>query len=172
MSVKIKNMRIRAEMTPIVIDYQVEDIPDDWLYPAVKRLQRWMDTALEILAVDEALEVTVRLVDNEEISELNMEYRGKNAPTNVLSFPCDWDLPEEPRLLGDIVIAVEVVNQEAKTQRKKVEAHWAHIVIHGLLHLLGYDHMNETDAQKMEALEKKILETLGFPDPYLLPCQD
>lgn len=157
-------------MTAIIIDYQVDDIPEDWVYPAEKRLQRWMDTALEIAGVDEALEVTVRLVDNEEISELNQEYRGKNAPTNVLSFPCDWDLPEEPRLLGDIVIAVQVVNQEAKAQQKKMEAHWAHIVIHGLLHLLGYDHIDEAQAEEMETLEKKILEQLGFPDPYLLPC--
>lgn len=157
-------------MTPIVIDYQADDIPDNWVYPAEKRLQRWLDKALEILAVDEALEVTVRLVDNDEIRELNREYRGKDAPTNVLSFPCDWDLPEEPRLLGDIVIAVEVVNQEAKMQNKKVEAHWAHIVIHGLLHLLGYDHLEDSDAEAMEALEKRILHTLGFPDPYLLPC--
>ena len=158
-------------MTPIVIDYQVEDIPDDWVYPAEKRLQRWLDKALEILAIDEALEVTVRLVDNAEIQELNREYRGKDSPTNVLSFPCDWDLPEEPRLLGDIVIAVEVVNQEAREQKKKMEAHWAHIVIHGLLHLLGHDHVQEEQAEVMEGLEKRILQALGFPDPYLLVCE-
>lgn len=158
-------------MTPIVIDYQVEDIPDDWVYPAEKRLQRWLDKALDILAVNEALEVTVRLVDNAEIQELNREYRGKDSPTNVLSFPCDWDLPEEPRLLGDIVIAVEVVNQEAREQKKKMEAHWAHIVIHGLLHLLGHDHVQEEQAEVMEGLEKRILQALGFPDPYLLVCE-
>lgn len=155
-------------MTPIVIDYQVDDIPDDWVYPAEKRLQRWLDKALEILAMDEALEVTVRLVDNDEIRELNHDYRGKDAPTNVLSFPCDWDLPEEPRLLGDIVIAVEVVNLEAREQKKKIEAHWAHMAIHGLLHLLGYDHEEEAQAEAMEALEKTILAALGFPDPYQL----
>lgn len=159
-------------MTPIVIDYQVDDIPEGWVYPAEKRLQRWLDKALEVLALDEALEVTVRLVDNDEMRELNREYRGKDSPTNVLSFPCDWDLPEEPRLLGDIVIAVQVVNEEAKTQKKKMEAHWAHIVVHGLLHLLGYDHIDEADAEKMEALEKQILHTLDYPDPYLLPCQE
>ena len=125
-----------------------------------------------MLAVDEALEVTVRLVENSEMCELNREYRGKDSPTNVLSFPCDWDLPDEPRLLGDIVIAVQVVNEEAKTQKKKMEAHWAHIVIHGLLHLLGYDHIDENDAEIMETLEKRILAELGYPDPYLLPCQE
>ena len=142
------------------------------MFPAEKRLQRWLDKALEVLAVDEALEVTVRLVENSEMCELNREYRGKDSPTNVLSFPCDWDLPDEPRLLGDIVIAVQVVNEEAKTQKKKMEAHWAHIVIHGLLHLLGYDHIDENDAEIMETLEKRILAELGYPDPYLLPCQE
>lgn len=159
-------------MTPIVIDYQVDELPDGWVFPAEKRLQRWLDKALEVLAVDEALEVTVRLVENSEMCELNREYRGKDSPTNVLSFPCDWDLPDEPRLLGDIVIAVQVVNEEAKTQKKKMEAHWAHIVIHGLLHLLGYDHIDENDAEIMETLEKRILAELGYPDPYLLPCQE
>lgn len=158
-------------MTPIVIDYQTDDIPDGWLYPAEKRLQGWLDTALEVVGNTEALEVTVRLTDNDEIRELNHEYRGKDAPTNVLSFPCDWDLPEEPRLLGDIVIAVEVVNREAREQNKKMEAHWAHIVVHGLLHLLGYDHLDEVEAETMETLEKRILAKLGFPDPYLLSCE-
>ncbi|MDO5090578.1 MAG: rRNA maturation RNase YbeY [Cardiobacteriaceae bacterium] len=158
-------------MIPVVIDYQTDDIPDGWLYPAEKRLQRWLDTALEVMGIAEALEVTVRLTDNEEIRELNRDYRGKDAPTNVLSFPCDWDLPEEPRLLGDIVIAVQVVNDEAKAQKKKMEAHWAHIVVHGLLHLLGYDHLDDTEAEKMETLEKQILAKLGYPDPYLLPCE-
>lgn len=153
-------------MSTIVIDYQTESIPDDWLYPAEWRIQRWLDCALTVLAIDEALEVTIRLVDNDEITELNSEYRGNNAPTNVLSFPCDWDLPEEPRLLGDIVIAVQIVNQEAKAQKKKMEQHWAHMTIHGLLHLLDYDHIEEKEAQIMEDLERTILAQLGFPDPY------
>lgn len=157
-------------MRPVVIDYQVEDIPDDWLYPSEKRLQRWLDTALTVLAHDEALEVTVRLVDDQEITELNQEYRDKAKPTNVLAFPCDWDLPEEPRLLGDIVIAVNVVNSEAKTQKKTMEQHWAHIVIHGFLHLLGYDHIQDAEAEKMETIERNILAALGFPDPYALDC--
>lgn len=152
----------------IVVDYQIEDVADDCLYPAQKRVQRWLDVAIEVLSIEEALEVTVRLVDNEEITELNREYRGKDMPTNVLAFPCDWDLPEEPRLLGDVVIAVEVVNQEAKAQRKKMEEHWAHIVVHGFLHLLGFDHLQEQDAEQMEAMERKILQELGFSDPYVV----
>lgn len=157
-------------MTPIVIDYQIEDAPEGALYPAEKRLQRWLDTALDVLGHDEALEVTVRLVDDAEITELNDEYRDKPTPTNVLAFPCDWDLPEEPRLLGDVVIAVDVVNREAKAQKKAMEQHWAHIVIHGFLHLMGYDHIDDHDAEKMENLERQILAKLGFPDPYNVAC--
>ena len=100
------------------------------------------------------------------MQELNREYRGKDYPTNVLSFPCDWDLPEEPRLLGDVVIAAAVVNREAKEQKKTMEAHWAHIVIHGFLHLLGYDHIEDADAEKMENTERNILAQLGYADPY------
>lgn len=153
-------------MTPIVIDYQTDSVNPDWVFPAEKRIQVWLDTALEVLGIDEPLELTIRLVDNEEITELNDEYRHKPQPTNVLSFPCDWDLPEEPRLLGDVVIAVEVVNKEAKEQKKKAVEHWAHITIHGLLHLLGYDHVKEDEAEVMEGYEKQILAKLGFDDPY------
>lgn len=153
-------------MIPVVIDYQTEDLTQGVLHPAEKRLQRWLDSAQGVLALDEALEVTIRLVDNAEIQELNREYRGKDYPTNVLSFPCDWDLPEQPRLLGDIVIAAAVVNQEAKAQKKAIEAHWAHMVIHGFLHLLGYDHIEDSEAETMENIERKILAELGYPDPY------
>ncbi len=155
-------------MIPIVIDYQIEDVPGDWLFPGEKRLQRWLDTAMTVLEIDEALEVTIRLVNNDEMTELNSEYRNKPQPTNVLAFPCDWDLPEEPRLLGDIVIAVAVVNKEAKEQKKKIEEHWAHIVIHGFMHLMGYDHIDDKQAEVMENAEKKVLKALGFPDPYLI----
>lgn len=153
-------------MIPVVIDYQTEDLSEGILHPAAKRLQRWLDATQSVLALEEALEVTIRLVDNTEIQELNREYRGKDYPTNVLSFPCDWDLPEQPRLLGDIVIAAAVVNQEAKTQKKAIEAHWAHMVIHGFLHLLGYDHIEEIAAENMENIERTILAELGYPDPY------
>ena len=150
----------------LTIDYQTEELGNDECFPSEKRLQRWLDTAYEALALSEALELTVRLVDNDEMQELNREYRGKDAPTNVLSFPCDWDLPEEPRLLGDIVIAAAVVNREAKEQKKNADAHWAHITVHGFLHLLGYDHIEDADAEKMENTERDILARLGYPDPY------
>lgn len=155
-------------MTEIVLDYQAENLKRGMLYPTDKRIQNWLDQSLEILAIDEALEVTVRLVDADEMQELNHDYRGKETPTNVLSFPCDWDLPEEPRLLGDIVICVPVIAREAKEQKKTLEEHWAHMVIHGLLHLLGYDHIEEQQAEEMEALECRILAHLGYKNPYIL----
>ncbi len=149
-------------VTPLVLDYQIEKACDAWLYPAKKRLQRWLNTALEVLAIEEALEVTIRLVSDEEITELNKKYRHQAGATNVLSFPCAWGVPEKPRLLGDIVIAIAVVNEEAKRQKKKMEDHWAHIAIHGFLHLLGYDHCEAEEAEIMENLEGRILAELGF----------
>ena len=150
----------------LTIDYQTEELGNDERFLSEKRLQRWLETARETLAIEEALELTIRLVDNDEMQELNRDYRGKDYPTNVLSFPCDWDLPEEPRLLGDVVIAAAVVNREAKEQKKTMEAHWAHIVIHGFLHLLGYDHIEDEEAEKMENTEREILAKLGYADPY------
>ena len=150
----------------LTIDYQTEELGNDERLPSEERLQRWLETARETLAIEEALELTIRLVDNDEMQELNRDYRGKDYPTNVLSFPCDWDLPEEPRLLGDVVIAAAVVNREAKEQKKTMEAHWAHIVIHGFLHLLGYDHIEDEEAKKMENTEREILAKLGYADPY------
>ena len=100
---------------------------------------------------------------------LNKEYRGKDKPTNVLSFPFDdmAGLPEEEtRLLGDLVICAPVVRKEAKKQDKRPKDHWAHMVVHGTLHLLGYDHIEEAEASEMEALEARILEQFGIKNPY------
>lgn len=112
-------------------------------------------------------ELTIRLVGTEEGLELNSTWRGKDYPTNVLSFAADipdglLDIP----LLGDLVICVPVVAQEAAEQDKLLTAHWAHLVIHGCLHLLGYDHIDETDAKEMEDLERQLLAEIGYPDPY------
>ncbi len=108
-------------------------------------------------------QVTIRLVDAEEGRELNRNYRGKDYATNVLSFPYDT----EPRLMGDLVICHEVVIREAAEQGKTPEAHYAHLVVHGMLHLQGYDHeTGEEDADIMEAEEKRVLADLGYPDPY------
>ena len=108
-------------------------------------------------------EVTIRITDEEEMRSLNFRWRNIDSPTNVLSFPLhDAGSP----LLGDIVICAPVLRREVARQRKSVNAHWAHMIIHGILHLMGYDHSEETDADFMEAKETAILQGLGFPDPY------
>lgn len=135
--------------------------PDDAL------LTLWADKALG----DIQSEVVIRLVDAAESQALNLQYRGKDKPTNVLSFPAEVPegLPDELRAelpFGDLVICGEVVAAEAGAQNKTLEAHWAHMVIHGCLHLQGYDHQNDTDAEQMEGLERRLLAELNFPDPY------
>lgn len=108
-------------------------------------------------------QITIRLVDAEESQALNREYRGKDYPTNVLSFPYEM----EPVVLGDLVVCAPVVAREADAQGKTLEAHYAHLVVHGLLHLQGYDHeTGEDDARRMENKEREILAALGFADPY------
>lgn len=113
-------------------------------------------------------DISVRIVDEEEGSELNRRFRQSDYATNVLSFPADCrGLPDDvPRMLGDIVICAPVVAREASEQGKDVESHWAHMIVHGALHLLGYDHEAEDDAQAMEEIERKILAARGIADPY------
>lgn len=133
--------------------------------PAPEQLLDWVEAALE--TENYGVELVIRLVDEAESAELNEAYRGKTGPTNVLSFP--FDMPpevEETRLLGDMVICAPVVRREAAEQGKTEPAHWAHLVVHGTLHLQGYDHQTEAGAAEMEGLERKILARLGYPDPY------
>jgi len=111
-------------------------------------------------------EISLRLVDIPEMTTLNESYRDKAGPTNVLSFPSDLPPELELPLLGDIVICAPVVREEARAQSKALEAHWAHMTVHGTLHLLGYDHIEEAEAWAMEALETDILTTLNYPCPY------
>lgn len=124
----------------------------------------WVAAALPADRQD--AELTIRVVSPSESEALNAQYRNKQKPTNVLSFPSD--LPEEVDipLLGDLVICAAVVEKEAKEQGKHLEAHWAHMVIHGTLHLLGYDHINDSEAEVMEARETELLRALGYPAPY------
>ena len=107
-------------------------------------------------------EITIRLVDAEEGQALNNEYRGKDYATNVLSFPYDT----EPVVMGDLVICPSVVAREAAEQNKPLAAHYAHLTVHGMLHLQGWDHDNDDDAEAMENEEKEILAAMGYPDPY------
>lgn len=135
--------------------------------PGKAVFQSWLATALRGRG-DAGL--VIRVVDENEMHTLNAHYRGQDKPTNVLSFPAD--LPEavrgriEPEPLGDIVICAPVVEAEAEAQDKPLIEHWAHLTVHGLLHLLGHDHQGEEDARAMEALEIEILSSLGIPNPY------
>lgn len=127
----------------------------------------WFELALKELLATQAYELTIRLVDDEESQRLNHTYRNKDQPTNVLSFPVDPALPLEIPLLGDLVICAPLVEKEAKAQNKSLKDHWAHLVIHGILHLWGYDHITDEDAEVMESLEIKLLSQLGIANPYL-----
>lgn len=115
---------------------------------------------------DEPVALTIRIVDEAEGRELNETFRHKQGPTNVLSFPYDGEMELSPILLGDIIICAPVVANEAREQQKLEKNHWSHMVIHGLLHLLGYDHITDDQAQEMEAEEILILAELGCPNPY------
>ena len=129
-------------------------------------IRRWITAALAEQTEGKTIEISVRLVDLDEMSTLNETYRGKAGPTNVLSFPAN--LPDELALplLGDIVICVPVVKAEAAEQGKDLNAHWAHMTVHGALRLLGYDHLEEDEAATMEALESTILSRLNYSCPY------
>ena len=133
--------------------------------PDAGQIQSWVDAALHGHAKD--TEIVVRIVGEQEGAELNKLYRHKDGPTNILSFPAD--LPEGIglNLLGDLVVCAPVLEQEALEQGKSLAHHWAHIIIHGVLHLLGYDHVDEDDAEIMEALEINILNKLNITNPYL-----
>ncbi len=132
--------------------------------PTTEQLQQWAGSALQ--SRRDVAELTVRLVDEGESQALNRDYRGKDKPTNVLSFPADLPPELELPLLGDLVVCRQVVEREAVEQNKALSDHWAHMIIHGTLHLLGYDHIDDDDAEQMEALEIALLEQLGISNPY------
>ena len=136
----------------------VEGIPDE------DAIRQWVLQALPEHKKD--AELTVRVVDEAEITALNRQYRGKDGATNVLSFPYEGIPGVDTALLGDIVICAPVVASEAVAQDKPLDAHWAHIVVHGVLHLLGYDHQHDDHAHEMETRETDLLANLGYPDPY------
>ena len=141
------------------------DQPSNYL-PDADQILFWANTVLNSQNVNG--EATVRIVTTEEITLLNENYRHKSGPTNVLSFPADLpDIVNLP-LLGDLILCAEVINIEAKNQNKAASAHWAHMVVHGLLHLLGFDHITDTQAKEMEILETEILSDLGYAAPYTL----
>ncbi|MDP2506317.1 rRNA maturation RNase YbeY [Oceanobacter sp. 3_MG-2023] len=155
-------------MTTPLLDLQLADEIDLGAteLPTEAQFLQWVTAALTDRSPYDEPELTIRLCGAEESQQLNHEYRGKDSPTNVLSFPFEAP-PQVPiPLLGDLVICVQIVTREAHEQGKSDEAHWAHMVIHGCLHLLGYDHINDDEAEEMEALERCLLAQLNFPDPY------
>ena len=142
--------RLDLTIQRVCADELRQQIPDR------KLLRKWAKAVY-----GDAATITMRFVDDEESQHLNDTYRGKNKPTNVLSFPY-----EDTPLMGDIVFCPNVIVREAKAQGKTVTAHMAHLVVHGVLHLMGYDHLNDRDAKEMESLEIEILADLGFANPY------
>ena len=151
-------------MGRIFVDLQIatENIED---LPTEEQIVQWATAAVQ--PEGDEVEMTVRIVDEAESHELNLTYRGKDRPTNVLSFPFECPDEVELPLLGDLVICRQVVEREAAEQEKPLMAHWAHMVVHGSLHLLGYDHIEDDEAEEMESLETQIMQGLGFDDPYL-----
>ena len=147
-------------------DYQVACQATQAL-PEQTDIEHWVATALELAGyqADDA-ELTVRIVDEEEGRSLNHDYRGKDYATNVLSFPFEAPIEMPIPLLGDLVICAKVVEREADEQQKPLMHHWTHMVIHGTLHLLGYDHIEDAEAEHMERIEKDALARLDIPDPY------
>ena len=133
--------------------------------PVAAELERWINAAL-IAEQLEAAEVSLYIVDEDESQELNAQYRGKDKPTNVLSFPADIPEAVGVPLLGDLVVCAPVVEREAQEQGKSLSAHWAHMLVHGTLHLLGFDHIDDDEAEVMETLETQIVTGLGYPAPY------
>ncbi|MEG9531312.1 rRNA maturation RNase YbeY [Mannheimia indoligenes] len=156
-------------MENLYIDLQIACENSENL-PSEQQFYTWVHKALAVEAKTDDFpesEITIRIVDEAESHELNLTYRGKDKPTNVLSFP--FEVPEgiEMPLLGDLIICRQVMEKEAEEQQKPLEAHWAHLAIHGTLHLLGYDHIEEGEAVQMESLETDIMQSLGYEDPYL-----
>ena len=151
-------------MGKMIIDLQIACEQETGL-PTVEEIEQWAAAAVQ--PQSDEVEMTVRIVDEAESHELNLNYRGKDRPTNVLSFPFECPDEVELPLLGDLVICRQVVEREAQEQDKPLMAHWAHMVVHGSLHLLGYDHIEDDEAEEMESLETQIMTGLGFADPYL-----
>ena len=138
--------------------------------PSERSLRAWAHAALAGRRED--AELCIRVVDEAEMQALNARYRGKDYPTNVLSFPAEFPRGVKLPLLGDIVLCAGVVRHEAQEQRKPERAHWAHMVVHGTLHLLGLDHQRPRQASHMEGLERRILGAMGLPDPYTPTAAD
>ncbi|HEY8219863.1 MAG TPA: rRNA maturation RNase YbeY [Methylobacter sp.] len=143
---------------------EIQAVFDSPGQPDQQQIQLWVDAALD--DYDPDTEIVVRIVGEQESAELNEQYRHKSGPTNILSFPVDVPEGIELDLLGDLVICAPVVEKEALEQGKLLAHHWAHIIVHGVLHLLGYDHIDDDEAELMENKEIAILNKLHINNPY------
>ncbi|MFK8067407.1 MAG: rRNA maturation RNase YbeY [Gammaproteobacteria bacterium] len=157
MKKNIKTMILELDVQRV---FTTQEIPED------EQFKTWTKTALIAGGREENSQLAIRIVDEEEGQKLNEQWRHKKGPTNVLSFSMSGLDLIAPELLGDIVICAPIIKKEAQEQSKTLQSHWAHMVIHGVLHLLGYDHSIDSEAEKMEMLEIKIMAELGYSDPY------
>lgn len=150
---------------PVVVELsKSEDCDQDDDVPRLSQFQTWANEA----CLDETEVIaSLQILGTGEMQALNHDYRGKDKPTNVLSFPMQLPEQVEINLLGDIALCAKIINTEADQQNKLRDAHWAHMVVHGMLHLQGYDHEEEHDAKVMESLEIQILNKIGFENPYI-----
>jgi probable rRNA maturation factor len=151
-------------MAAVRIEVEVEDVSGAVGVPPAADFQRWAKAAFSGQRAE--AELSIRIVGEPEGADLNSRYRGKSGPTNVLSFPAELPPGVPVSSVGDIVICASVVAREAAAQGKDPRAHWAHLTVHGCLHLIGYDHEDDNKAAEMEPLETAILAELGYPDPY------
>ncbi len=162
----------------ITVDVELQNPNNLESIPEISEIRSWCEASIQKESADRlinnTLSVLIRIVNDKESADLNHKYRDKDGPTNVLSYPNDvpefmLDIPElkeQSSHIGDLVICEPLVINEASDQNKSVMAHWAHLIVHGVLHLQGFDHIEDIEALKMESLEIKILEQLGFPNPY------
>lgn len=145
-----------------MIHIDVQQASQSLQLPAEQQFTTWAEAALR----RESAELVIRIVDEEESAHFNAHYRGQTKPTNILSFPFQQPPGMTTDILGDLLACAPVIEREAQQQGKPLEAHWAHIIVHGMLHLQGYDHIAEDEASLMEAEEIAILNGLGIPNPY------
>jgi len=160
-----------------MIEVELQNTNNFSTVPNKSALQNWSNAALQKTDSSGSMSLVIRVVNEEEGIALNLAYRDKNSATNILSFPYEvpeyaTDIPELEEeyaraYLGDLVLCEKVVINEAKAQNKTLEQHWAHLIVHGVLHLQGYNHIDDGDALIMESLEIRIMESLGFDNPYL-----
>lgn len=164
---------------PVRVNVELQNPNEIESLPTIADITSWCESSIQIASLDKAfdnqLSVLIRVVDDVESADLNLQYRDKQGPTNVLSYPNEVpdfmleipDLKEQNSHLGDLVICDSLVICEAAEQNKTSLSHWAHLIVHGVLHLQGYDHIEDSEAEEMESLEIKILEQLGFSNPYI-----